>query len=65
MNDYFIPPQKMSKNLQRTVPYAMIRRPRKEGERHHSSEKHDSAIQGSVSKYYHFQKKYKNILSGL
>jgi len=59
----------MSKNIQRTVQYAMIRRTRKEGEGHHTSEKHDSVlqdcIQGRVSKYYHFQKTYKNTVSGL
>jgi hypothetical protein len=69
MTDYFIAPQKMSTNIQRTVQYAIIKRPRKEGARHHTSEKHDTVlqdcIQGSVSKYYHFQKKYKNTVSGL
>jgi len=69
MNDYFIPSRKMSKNIQRTVQYAMIRRTSKEGERHHTSEKHDpvlqDCIQRSVSKYYHFQKTYKITLSGL
>lgn len=40
MNDYVIPSQKMSRNIQRTVLYAMIRRPRKEGGRHRTSEKH-------------------------
>jgi hypothetical protein len=47
----------------------MIRRTRKEEEEHHTSEKHDCVLQdcihGSVSKYYHFKKKYKNTVSGL
>jgi hypothetical protein len=65
----FIPSQKMTRKIQRTVQYAMIRRQRHEGGRHHTSEKHVSVIQdciqGSVSKHHHLQKKYKHPVSGL
>jgi hypothetical protein len=57
------------KNILRTVQHAMIRRPRKKGDKQCTSEKHVSVIQDciqeNVSKHYHFQKKYKSSFGGL